>query len=35
MIIFDLYDGTGTITCKSFAKDYDEGKEINENNYYK
>ena len=30
MIIFDLYDGTGTITCKSFAKDYDEGKEITE-----
>ena len=28
MIIFDLYDGTGTITCKSFAKDYAEGKEI-------
>lgn len=28
MIIFDLYDGTGTITCKSFAKDYTEGKEI-------
>ena len=28
MILFDLYDGTGTITCKSFAKDYTEGKEI-------
>ena len=28
MIIFDLYDGTGTITCKSFSKDYTEGKEI-------
>ena len=28
MIIFDLYDGTGTITCKSFAKDYTEGQEI-------
>lgn len=28
MIIFDLYDGTGTITCKSFAKDYAEGQEI-------
>ncbi len=28
MIIFDLYDGTGTITCKSFAKDYQEGNEI-------
>lgn len=30
MIIFDLYDGTGTITCKSFGKDYTEGKEIEE-----
>lgn len=30
MIIFDLYDGTGTITCKSFGKDYNEGKEIEE-----
>ncbi len=30
MIIFELYDGTGTITCKSFAKDYEEGKEIAE-----
>ena len=28
MIIFDLYDGTGTITCKSFAKDYEEGREL-------
>lgn len=28
MIIFDLYDGTGTITCKSFAKDYAEGQAI-------
>lgn len=28
MIIFDLYDGTGTITCKSFAKNYQEGQEI-------
>ena len=28
MILFDLYDGTGTMTCKSFAKDYTEGKEI-------
>ena len=25
MIIFDLYDGTATITCKSFAKDLKEG----------
>lgn len=30
MIIFDLYDGTGTITCKSFGKDYTEGKEVEE-----
>ncbi len=28
MLIFDLYDGTGTITCKSFSKDYAEGKEM-------
>lgn len=28
MIIFELYDGTGIITCKSFAKDYQEGNEI-------
>ena len=28
MVIFDIYDGTGTITCKSFGKDYAEGKEI-------
>ena len=28
IILFDLYDGTGTINCKSFAKDYTEGKEI-------
>ena len=28
MLIFDIYDGTGTITCKSFAKDIVEGKEI-------
>ena len=28
MIIFELYDGTGTITCKSFAKDYAEGQAI-------
>ena len=28
MLIFDIYDGTGTITCKSFAKDIKEGKEI-------
>ncbi len=30
MIIVDLYDGTGTITCKSFAKDIKEGNEITE-----
>ena len=28
MLIFDIYDGTGTITCKSFAKDIQEGNEI-------
>ena len=28
MIIVELYDGTGTITCKSFAKDIKEGNEI-------
>ena len=28
MLIIDLYDGTGTITCKSFAKDIAEGNEI-------
>lgn len=28
MLIYELYDGTGTITCKSFAKDYQEGNEI-------
>ena len=28
MIIFELYDGTGLITCKSFAKDAVEGNEI-------
>ncbi len=28
MLIFDLYDGTGTITIKSFAKDLNEGQKI-------
>ena len=28
MIILELYDGTGTLTCKSFAKDIKEGNEI-------
>ena len=28
MIICELYDGTGTMTCKSFSKDLAEGKEI-------
>ena len=28
MLIFDLYDGTGTITIKSFAKDLKEGQEM-------
>lgn len=30
MIIFELYDGTGTMVCKSFAKDSKEGQEITE-----
>ncbi len=30
MIIFELYDGTGVITCKSFAKDAKEGQEMTE-----
>ena len=30
MIILDIYDGTGVITCKSFAKDIKEGKEAEE-----
>ena len=30
MLIIDLYDGTGTITCKSFAKDMTEGNQIME-----
>lgn len=28
MIIFDLYDGTGIITIKSFSKDLKEGQEV-------
>ena len=28
MLIFELYDGTGLITCKSFAKDVCEGVSI-------
>ena len=28
MLIFDIYDGTGIITCKSFAKDANEGNEM-------
>ena len=28
MLIFELYDGTGIITCKSFAKDNEEGNEV-------
>lgn len=28
MIIFDLYDGTGIITCKSFTADSKEGNEV-------
>ena len=30
MLIIDLYDGTGTMTCKSFAKDANEGNELKE-----
>ena len=30
MITFELYDGTGIMTCKSFAKDIQEGNEITE-----
>ena len=30
MIICELYDGTGIITCKSFSKDLKEGQEITE-----
>ena len=28
MLIFDIYDGTGIITCKSFTKNIEEGKEV-------
>ena len=28
MLVFEIYDGTGLITCKSFAKDAAEGNEI-------
>ena len=28
MLILELYDGTGIMTCKSFAKDIEEGKEV-------
>ena len=28
MLIFEIYDGTGRITCKSFSKDIKEGNEI-------
>ena len=30
MLIYEIYDGTGIITCKSFAKDLKEGQEITE-----
>ena len=30
MLIFDIYDGTGRITIKSFAKDLKEGQEMTE-----
>ena len=28
MLIYDIYDGTGIITCKSFSKDITEGNDI-------
>lgn len=28
MLIFEIYDGTGTIVCKSFAKDMEEGERV-------
>ena len=28
MLIYDIYDGTGIITCKSFSKDITEGNEM-------
>ncbi len=28
MLIYDIYDGTGIITCKSFTKDIQEGNEV-------
>ena len=28
MLIFEIYDGTGLITCKAFAKDGEEGNQI-------
>lgn len=28
MIIYDIYDGTGIITCKSFTKNIEEGNEV-------
>ncbi len=30
MLIFEIYDGTGIIICKAFAKDGEEGKQISE-----
>lgn len=30
MIIYEIYDGTGIITCKSFSKDIKEGNDITE-----
>ena len=30
MLIFDIYDGTGAMVCKSFAKDIKEGNDIAE-----
>ena len=28
MLIYDIYDGTGIITCKSFTKNIEEGNEV-------
>lgn len=30
MLIYDIYDGTGIITCKSFTKNIEEGNEVAE-----
>ena len=30
MLIFEIYDGTGIMNCKAFAKDITEGNEVSE-----